>query len=75
MLIARSSSPHLHAPVNTNRVMHYVLFATIPGFVGLCWNFGWGSAINILIASVTALALEAGIVALRQRPVLFYLRD
>jgi H+/Na+-translocating ferredoxin:NAD+ oxidoreductase subunit D len=75
MILARSSSPHLHAPVDTGKVMQYVLFATVPGFVGLSWNFGWGTAINVILACLTALALEAGIMALRKRPVLFYLRD
>lgn len=75
MIIARSSSPHLHAPLNTGKVMMYVLFATLPGFVALSWNFGWGTAINILIASVVALGCEAAIIALRKRPVIFYLRD
>ena len=75
MIIARSSSPHLHAPLDTGKVMQYVLFATIPGFVALSWNFGWGTAINIVIAATVALACESAIMALRKRPVTFYLRD
>src|SRR5690606_3852428 len=75
MIIARSSSPHLHAPLDTGKVMQYVLFATIPGFVALSWNFGWGTAINIVIAATVALACESAIMALRKRRVTFYLRD
>lgn len=75
MIFARSSSPHLHSPLSTSKVMQYVLFATVPGFVGLSWNFGWGTAINLFIACVTALLLEAGIMALRKRPAVFYLKD
>lgn len=75
MILARSSSPHLHAPLNTSKVMQYVLFATIPGLVGLTWNFGWGSLINVAIAVVVAVACEAGIMTLRKRPVTFYLKD
>ena len=75
MILARSSSPHLHGPVDTSKVMQYVLFATVPGLVGLTWNFGWGSIINVTLAVMAALACEAGIMALRKRPILFYLKD
>ncbi|MGD9662957.1 MAG: electron transport complex subunit RsxD [Porticoccaceae bacterium] len=75
MIIARSSSPHLHAPLDTGKVMQYVLFATVPGFVALSWNFGWGTAINLVIACLVALTCESAIMALRKRPVIFYLRD
>jgi len=75
MVFARSSSPHGHSPLNTATVMRYVLLATLPGLVALTWNFGWGSLINILLASIVAVACEAAIVAVRKRPVIFYLRD
>jgi len=75
MILARSSSPHQHAPLNTARLMQYVLLATLPGLVALTWNFGWGTLINILVALTVAVACEASIVALRKRPLLFYLRD
>ena len=75
MILGRTSSPHLHAPLDTGKVMQYVLFATVPGLVGLTWNFGWGSIINVVLAVVLALGLEAGIMTLRGRPVMFYLKD
>ncbi|MFA5547771.1 MAG: electron transport complex subunit RsxD [Porticoccaceae bacterium] len=75
MVFARSSSPHGHAPLDTGAVMRCVLLATLPGLVALTWNFGWGSLINVVLASLVALGLEAAIVAARGRPVLFYLRD
>lgn len=75
MTFTRVSSPHSHAPLDTRGVMTLVLLATVPGLVALVWNFGWGSLINIAIASAVALATEAAIVAMRRRPVLFYLRD
>lgn len=71
----RQSSPHTHADLNTARVMRYVLLATLPGLVALTWHFGWGTLINIAIAATVALATEATIVALRKRPVIFYLGD
>ena len=75
MALLRTTSPHLHGPRTTQHVMQQVLLATVPGLLALLWHFGWGSLINIVIASSTALACEAGIVAARKRPVWFYLRD
>src|SRR5690606_41928909 len=67
-VFARSSSPHGHAPLDTGAVMRCVLLATLPGLVALTWNFGWGSLINVVLASLVALGLEAAIVAARGRP-------
>ncbi|MAT51739.1 MAG: electron transport complex subunit RsxD [Porticoccaceae bacterium] len=75
MVFARASSPHEHSALSTRQVMQYVLLATLPGLVALTWNFGWGTVINILLASTVAVGTEAAIVALRKRPVLFYLQD
>jgi Na+-translocating ferredoxin:NAD+ oxidoreductase subunit D len=75
MILARSSSPHGHAPLDTGKIMRLVLLATLPGLLALTWYFGWGSLINVVLASVVALTTEAVIVAIRKRPVLFYLRD
>ncbi len=75
MALARITSPHVHAAQSTQRVMQHLLLATLPGLLTLTWFFGWGSLINIVIASLTALACEATIVTLRKRPVWFYLRD
>ncbi|RLA44821.1 MAG: electron transport complex subunit RsxD [Gammaproteobacteria bacterium] len=75
MALQRITSPHMHAAQTTQRVMQLLLLATVPGLIALSWHFGWGSLINIAIASVTALVCEASIVALRKRPVWFYLHD
>ncbi len=69
------TSPHAHDGLSTADVMKLVLVATVPGFVALTWNFGWGTAINIVLAVATALACESAAVALRKRPVMFYLKD
>jgi len=74
-LFPRVTSPHGHAPQRTDQVMLRVLLATLPGLVALTWNFGWGTLINIVLASATATACEAGVMALRKRPVRFYLSD
>src|SRR5690606_16625965 len=69
------TSPHLHGPNRTGNVMKTVALATLPGLVALTWFFGWGSLINVVWASIVALACESLIVLLRRRPILFYLRD
>ena len=63
------------SPPDTSRIMQYVLLATVPGFAALFAHFGWGTAINLVIAATSALAFEAAVIALRKRPVIFYLRD
>jgi electron transport complex protein RnfD len=47
----------------------------VPGIVCLVWFFGWGYAINIALASITALIVEASILKVRKRPVSFFLKD
>jgi electron transport complex protein RnfD len=55
--------------------MQQVILATIPGIVALTYFFGYGTLINIILASIVALASEALILKIRKRPILFYLRD
>jgi electron transport complex protein RnfD len=56
-------------------MMLRVAYALIPGILVYAWLFGWGVIINILLATVTALATEAVMLRLRQRPVIFHLTD
>ncbi|MCU0972040.1 MAG: electron transport complex subunit RsxD [Gammaproteobacteria bacterium] len=62
------SSPHTARPNATQRVMAEVLLALIPGIAALVWYFGWGVVINVALASVTAVAAEALVLRLRDRP-------
>jgi electron transport complex protein RnfD len=71
----RISSPHAHGPANTSLVMCEVMLATTPGIAALTWFFGFGTLVNITLASFFALACEALFLWLRQRPVLFALKD
>ncbi|WP_193164975.1 electron transport complex subunit RsxD [Microbulbifer hainanensis] len=75
MTLIRASSPHARAGDNTARVMLQVAAATIPGVLALVVYFGIGVLINIALCTVTALACEAAVMKLRQRPVAFYLKD
>tara|TARA_S200000501_G_scaffold177680_1_gene167368 strand:- start:13641 stop:14621 length:981 start_codon:yes stop_codon:yes gene_type:complete len=55
--------------------MQLVLLATLPGVLALTFVFGWGTLVNILLAVVFAIALEASALKLRRQPVKFYLND
>ncbi len=69
------TSPHAHGGNTTSRIMMTVILATIPGVAALTYFFGWGTLINIVLASVTALSCEALILKMRKRPVGFILKD
>jgi electron transport complex protein RnfD len=55
--------------------MRLVIVATVPGIIAMTFFFGWGTLINLVIASIVALVCEAACIKLRKRPVLFFLKD
>ena len=75
MALMRITSPHAHGPQKTSWVMQQVLLATVPGLIVLTHFFGFGTLINVLWASILALAFEALALKLRKRPIGFYLGD
>ncbi|MDD5036708.1 MAG: electron transport complex subunit RsxD [Methylococcaceae bacterium] len=75
MRFSTAPSPHLAPPNSVSLIMLQVLAALVPGIIALAWQFGPGVLINILIALITAEMAEAGVLRLRQRPVLSALRD
>ncbi|MDO7653891.1 MAG: electron transport complex subunit RsxD [Porticoccus sp.] len=75
MALLKLTSPHAHTAQSTADVMKLVLLATTPGLVALTLFFGWGTLINLVITCSVAVACEAGIMRLRKRPVMFYLKD
>lgn len=75
MALVRMTSPHAKGNNKTQTLMLWVLAATLPGVAVMTWLFGWGTLINIVLASSFALACEALILALRKRPVGFFLSD
>ncbi len=75
MAFKQITSPHTHSLQSTGKVMQLVLWCTLPGLLALTWHFGWGSLINVLLATLTAVIAEALIIKLRGRSVLFYLQD
>lgn len=75
MALPRITSPHATGNQRTQRVMLQVLLATVPAVLVLTWLFGIGTLINLLWASLVALGCEAAILAMRKRPIAFYLKD
>lgn len=69
------SSPHLPVANNVAVMMQRVLLALLPGTICAFWIFGWGVIFNILLAAITALAAEAAILRLRNRPAVTTLLD
>src|SRR5690554_5746355 len=74
-MAAPMSSPHAQGTNRTRTIMLQVLGATLPGVALMTWFFGWGTLINILLASACAIGFEAAILRLRRRPIGFYLND
>jgi electron transport complex protein RnfD len=75
MAFIRVSSPHAHSTNTTAGVMRQILLATLPGLAALTAYFGSGTLINVLLACAAAVVFEAAVLKMRQRPVMFYLRD
>lgn len=75
MAFMKITSPHAHSPGNTGNVMQQVMLATIPGLIALSYFFGPGTFINVVMACLTAVLCEAGVLKLRNRPIAFYIND
>jgi len=55
--------------------MFKVLLALVPGIIAYTWIYGGGILVSIAIATTTALAAEAALLKIRQRPIKPYLMD
>ncbi len=55
--------------------MMLVLLACLPGVLTLLWQHGWGTLFNLILCAGSALASEALLLKLQQRPVLAALND
>lgn len=64
-----TSSPHIPLPSKVSQIMLQVILAMIPGLIAMIYYFGWGTLINVVIASLSALATEAIFLRIRKRPV------
>lgn len=70
-----SPAPHSISSNTVRRMMLLVLAALVPAIVAHCMWFGSGLVINIVIASATALACEAIVLLLRNKPLPIFLFD
>ncbi|WP_028294219.1 electron transport complex subunit RsxD [Oceanobacter kriegii] len=75
MALLTLSSPHAHGRNSTSKVMMTVTLATLPGLAVMTWLFGFGTLINTVLAALVAVATEAAILKLRNRPVSFFVKD
>lgn len=68
-------SPYIRKPTSVQRVMLNVLLALTPGIAAYVWQIGAGILVNLLIATLTAVAAEALVLRLRKRPVMLAVGD
>ena len=68
-------SPYVRKPVSVQRTMGLVLVALVPGILAHVINIGAGVLVNLAISTITAVAAEALMLALRRRPVLIAVTD
>jgi Na+-translocating ferredoxin:NAD+ oxidoreductase subunit D len=64
-----TAPPHLRPATSVTKVMGEVLLALVPATVAWVWFFGPGLLYNMAVAAAVALSCEAGVLALRSRPV------
>jgi Na+-translocating ferredoxin:NAD+ oxidoreductase subunit D len=69
------SSPFITQPSSVSQIMLRVLFALVPGIALYVWYFGPAILVSIALASITALATEAVMLKLRNRPIKPFLSD
>ena len=68
-------APHFPPHSTVGSVMRQVLYALIPGIAASTWYFGPGVLVQILLATVFALCLEALLLKARGKPVGLFLSD
>ncbi|MDO8988348.1 MAG: RnfABCDGE type electron transport complex subunit D [Sideroxyarcus sp.] len=69
------SSPFVTQATSVSQIMLRVLLALIPGIAMYVWFFGPAVLVSITLASITALATEAAMLKLRNRPLKPFLTD
>ncbi len=75
MRFRHAPAPHLTPPNTVAHMMRQVLYALVPAAVAHVWFFGPGLLINMVIASLVALASEAIMLRLRGRTLRVFLGD
>ncbi|BFM06386.1 electron transport complex subunit RsxD [Halioxenophilus aromaticivorans] len=75
MSFIQQTSPHAQGATDTQAVMRTVILATLPGLAAMVFFFGLGPLVNVVLCGLFCLALEASVLAIRKRPITFYLND
>ncbi len=70
-----NNSPYVRKPASVTRVMGTVLLALLPGIAAYVWQFGPAILGQLAIATATALACEALMLAVRGKPLRLFLSD
>ena len=70
-----STPPYLLKNASVQRVMLQVLAALVPGIAAYVWIFGPVILVQLALATATALAAEAAMLKLREKPLSLYLSD
>ncbi|GHA38056.1 electron transport complex subunit RsxD [Photobacterium aphoticum] len=70
-----TSSPHAHSRRSTSSLMRTVILCSSLGVAAQCYFFGWGVLIQVALCALLAVIAEAGVLLLRRRPLIPYLRD
>lgn len=73
--LARHCAPHQFGPLDSRRMMLWVLGACAPGMVLQTWFFGVGVLVNLVLCWSVAVGVEMGLARLRRLPAGYYLRD
>ena len=72
---ATGAAPHLPPSSTVDGVMRQVLYALAPGIAAHAWFFGPGILVQITLAAIFAVSLEAMMLRLRGRPLGPFLGD
>ncbi len=70
-----ASSPYTHNRRSTGNIMLLVVLAAVPGFAAQWYFFGYGSLLQVILATITAWLTESIILRLRKAPVATHLAD
>ena len=68
-------SPYIADAPSVTSIMFKVLLALLPGIAAYVWVYGGGILVTLTLAAITAVAAEAALLKLRQRPIKPYLFD
>ncbi len=68
-------SPYIRKPASVQRVMGLVLLALVPGISAYALKVSAGILVNLALATLTAVAAEALMLALRKRPIAIAVTD